>query len=138
MREVSSPVACPAECEGVGEMIESVELDLQRERAAKNQSLFREVNERITELSGPASFASFICECANESCDETVSLTREEYEWVRSDSTSFFMIAGHEILDIEEIIDASDRYVVVAKLGTGAAIAERLDPRKRASVMVSV
>ena len=119
-------------------MIESVELDVQRECAAKNQSLVREVNERISELWGSPSFASFICECANESCDETFSLTREEYERVRSDSASFFVIAGHEILDIEEIIDPSDRYVVVAKLGTGAAIAERLDPRKRASVMVSV
>jgi hypothetical protein len=119
-------------------MIESVELDVQRERAAKNQSLFREVNERIRELSGSAFFASFICECANESCDETVSLAREEYERIRSDSTSFVVITGHEILDIEEIIEPTDRYLVVAKLGTGAAVAERLDPRRRAGVLVSV
>jgi hypothetical protein len=113
-------------------MNQSVELDGERERAAKSQSLFREVNERIGELAGSASFASFICECATESCDEAVSLTREAYEQIRVDSNSFFVIKGHEIPAVEDIIDSADGYVVVAKLGSGAAVAERLDPRKRA------
>jgi hypothetical protein len=43
-------------------------LDVRRDRAAKNQSLFREVNERIDELSGSATFLTFIWECANETC----------------------------------------------------------------------
>jgi hypothetical protein len=114
-------------------MTQSVELDGQRERAAKSQSLFREVNERIGELAGSASYASFVCECATESCDEAVSLTREEYERIRAASNSFFVIKGHEVGEIEEIIGSADGYVVVAKLGSGAAVAERLDPRKRAS-----
>ena len=38
------------------------ELDVQREPAANNQSLFREVNERIEELSRSARFPSFICD----------------------------------------------------------------------------
>ena len=32
------------------------QLDLRRERAAKNESVFREVNERVNELAEPASF----------------------------------------------------------------------------------
>jgi hypothetical protein len=57
-------------------MSDPVELDVQRERAAKNQSLFREVNERIEELSASTSPTRFIGECANERCEEKVSLTR--------------------------------------------------------------
>jgi hypothetical protein len=91
-------------------MTESVALDVRCERAARNQSLFREVNERIRELSGSAMFAMFICECTDQTCDEAVSLTRQEYERIRSDSNSFFVVEGHEIREIEEIVDSADRY----------------------------
>ena len=113
-------------------MTESLELDVRRERAAKNQSLFREVNERIGELSPVAMFTTFICECANVTCDEAVSLTHEEYERIRSSSNSFFVVSGHEIREIEQVTDSTDRYLVVAKLGAGGEVAEGLDPRKRA------
>ena len=109
------------------------ELDVQRERAAKNQSLFREVNERIEELASSASFVEFICECANEECSELVSLTRAEYERIRSGSNRFFVIAGHELPAVEQTVETTDRYLVVSKLGAGAPVAERLDPRKRAT-----
>ena len=51
-------------------MSDLAELDLQRERAAKNQSLFREVNERIEDLDHTSTFIEFICECANEECSD--------------------------------------------------------------------
>jgi hypothetical protein len=108
------------------------ELELRRQRAAKNQSLFREANERVEDLTSPASFADFICECTNERCDESVPLTIEEYEHVRADGNSFFVLPGHEVPRFEEVIEAADgRYVVVRKLGTGATVAEKLDPRNR-------
>jgi hypothetical protein len=107
-------------------------LEAQRERAAKNQSLFREVNERIEHLSGSWSPIDFICECTDETCDQSISLTLAEYEGVRAESNSFFVVPGHELLDIEEVTESNDRYRAVSKLGAGAAAAERLDPRKRA------
>src|SRR6478735_7203333 len=113
-------------------MDDPAELDLQRERAAKNESLFREVNERIEELADSATFIEFVCECADRSCSELVSLTREEYEQIRRGSNAFFMVAGHDLPVVEEIVEATDRYVVVAKLGAGEQVAERLDPRRRA------
>jgi hypothetical protein len=112
-------------------MTQPAELDLRRERAAHNQSLFREVNERIGELVSNAAYLEFVCECTDATCTETVPLTHEEYEHIRSDSNSFFVIPGHEIAEIEEIVESTDRYIVVAKLGRGAVVAERLDPRKR-------
>jgi hypothetical protein len=114
-------------------MSESVELDVRRERAAKNQSLFREVNERIGELSGSATLPTFVCECTAETCDQRVPLTPEEYERIRSDSNSFCVVPGHEISEIEQVVEVAEGYLVVAKLGRGATVADRLDPRKRAS-----
>jgi hypothetical protein len=107
------------------------ELELRRERAAKNQSLFREVNERIEDLAGNASFSTFICECLDETCDESISLTVEEYEHIRQESNRFVILPGHEEPAVEEIIDSTDRFLVVSKLGGGANVAEQLDPRKR-------
>lgn len=107
------------------------ELDVQRQRAAKNQSLFREVNERIEDLSASAAFATFICECMDESCDQHLSLTIEEYEHIRRDSNQFLVLPGHEVDEVERVVEGSDRFLVVAKLGAGIRIAEELDPRKR-------
>lgn len=104
---------------------------MQRQRAAKNQSLFREVNERIEDLANPAAFSTFICECMDETCSSMVSMTVEEYEHVRSDSNSFLVLPGHEVPEIEATSESNGRYVIVHKLGAGEAIAEGLDPRKR-------
>ena len=98
-------------------MAEDAELDQRRERAARNESLFREVNERIEDLAGNASFSLFICECMNQNCDEAVSVTLEEYEHVRSGPNRFIVLRGHEIPE------------VVAKRGVGQRVAEELDPR---------
>ena len=112
-------------------MTDPVTLDVQRERAAKNQSLFREVNERIEELSASMSPMRFICECGNERCDEGVSLTREDYERIRSEANCFFVIKGHEMPEVERVVGSVDGYLVVAKLGVGGELAEQLDPRRR-------
>ena len=107
------------------------ELEAQRARSAKTQSLFREVNERIEELHPPSSFIEFLCECWRRDCTEYVPLTTEEYEDVRSNADHFFVLPGHEESAVEEVVSRSPRYVVVGKLGVGAAVAEKLDPRQR-------
>jgi hypothetical protein len=107
------------------------ELEERRERAARNQSLFREVNERIEELQWFPSFVEFVCECGRQECAERVPLRIEEYEEIRSDANRFFVATGHEITEVERIVASKDRYLVVAKLGSGATIAKKLDPRQR-------
>ena len=52
----------------------------QARKAAKNQALFRDVNERIEELVGKAWHPDFICECADEHCVEKLQLSLREYE----------------------------------------------------------
>jgi hypothetical protein len=107
------------------------ELEAQRTNAAKSQSLFREVNERIEQVSPPASFVEFVCECASEECFEKISVTLQEYDEIRANPNRFFVLPGHEIPQVEQTVEVTHRYLVVSKLGAGKRIAEKLDPRQR-------
>jgi len=112
----------------------TTDLDAGRLRAAKNQSLFRDVNERIEELSekfDARAMVSFVCECALKDCVERLEMTHGEYEVLRRVPTHFAVKSGHEIEGVEEIVDYTHRYVVVEKLGVGGLRALKLDPRRR-------
>ncbi|HET6656433.1 MAG TPA: hypothetical protein VFG61_00925 [Gaiellaceae bacterium] len=102
------------------------------ERQGRNESLFREVNERIAELNQTFQVegrSEFLCECSREECKEPLSISIDEYEGVRRAPTRFFVIPGHEDESVERVIERSDRYVVVEKIGAAADEAEDLDPR---------
>lgn len=109
------------------------DLDVRRERAARNQSLFREVNERIASLSRRFSAellpSSYVCECLNTACAELLDLPFGEYERLREQGR-FFVLPGHEDPAVEVVVEATDSYLVVEKVGAGAEIADALNPRK--------
>ena len=94
------------------------------ERRARNESLLREVNDRIVELStdaeaqgiAPEGLIEFHCECGREDCTARVRLTVAEYERVRSDNDRFAVAPGHETPEMEVVVEAGDRFVVVDKL----------------------
>ena len=102
------------------------------DRIAHNETLFREVNERIeagqwpTERGEPAAFR---CECGSLRCNRMVELTPDEYEAVRSDATHFVVVPGHEIPAVERVVERTAAYVVVEKDGDAAEVAEETDPR---------
>jgi hypothetical protein len=57
-------------------------------------------------------------------------MDRKEYEQVRSDSATFVIVKGHEIPDVEEIVERRKRYDVVRKIaGEAEELAEKTDPR---------
>jgi hypothetical protein len=93
--------------------------------------LFGEVNERVREVRAEEGddMVGFLCECGDESCTETVRLSVEEYEAVRSEPTHFAALPGHEIRDLERPIHVTDRFVVVQKFPEEAAAAIETDPR---------
>jgi hypothetical protein len=102
------------------------------ERLARNQVLFREVNERLREmLDESVDTTEFLCECSQTDCTETVELGLPEYERVRSKGNQFVIRPGHEITEIETVTWESDRYFLVQKID-GADYAEQTDPRSRA------
>jgi hypothetical protein len=112
--------------------------DKSEERAleiGRRQSLFREVNEQIETVAGTFDLLDqvpIICECASAECHEQIVLTETEYEDLRRIPTHFAVLPGHEIPDVERIVERNDRYVVVEKFGESAVAAIKHDPRRRA------
>jgi hypothetical protein len=104
-------------------------------RAARNQSLFREINERVKELNEGFSLVlptgEWVCECANETCTERVSMSAQEYEEIRSDGVRFFVASSEEHVwpDVELVTKRHDRYWVVEKVGHSGDMARDADPR---------
>jgi hypothetical protein len=101
---------------------------LSTERLARNQTLFREVNERISEVTSKVSFSEFICECSDPSCTRSLFASREEYEAVRLSPTRFLVARGHELPEVERVVDDHQRFLVVEKTVETAFMAET-DPR---------
>jgi len=102
-------------------------------RIGLNEAVFRQVNERIEDLAdtfGLGGQLDLICECGNATCTSRIEMTREEYEQLRSDATTFAVISGHEIEDVEEVVGRHRTYDVVRKTAAEAEqIAQATDRR---------
>jgi hypothetical protein len=107
--------------------------DPRSERAARNEALFRRVNERVEEVSKVfESFleeADFFCECADVECMEKITMTLRDYEQLRSDPTHFAVKPGHALPAEEIVVEEHVGYVVVEKIGRAGERAVELDPR---------
>ncbi|MDP9260419.1 MAG: hypothetical protein M3O89_00430 [Actinomycetota bacterium] len=100
-------------------------------RAAKNEDLFREVNERIRDLGKSSTllgYAPFICECSRPDCHHGVEATIEEYLEVRAEATHFLVVPGHTDPALERIIRTNERFMIVEKFGLAGEIAEAEAP----------
>jgi hypothetical protein len=101
-----------------------------KERIARNESAFRQLNERLESSvhrgrTEPA-YAGFVCECGDGDCDMTVRVPLDAYEAVRQNAMDFIVVPGHELADTEDVIDEGDGYLVVRK---HADVAEIVDER---------
>jgi hypothetical protein len=114
----------------------------QREqRAARNEDLFRRLNERLHALSGigrdsvpvataEAQLERFVCECAQTSCSRVLELTSEEYRSVRVGGRRFLVYPdeSHTSPELEEVVERCDRFWIVQKFGeAGEEAAELVD-----------
>ena len=110
-------------------------MNLSEERAARNEALFREVNEQVERLSEPPGAAGdpraglFVCECGDDSCSEQIAVPRAAYEAVRANPRRFLVVPGHDN-DFERIVERTEQYAVVEKEGRAADVAEQTDPRR--------
>jgi hypothetical protein len=109
-------------------------MDERERRIGLNETLFREVNERVRGIND--SFgerleeAQFVCECGDETCMERVRLPVADYERVRSDAELFVVKPGHEIGDVEVVVERHEGWDVVKKRsGEPAELARERDPR---------
>jgi hypothetical protein len=107
-------------------------MDAQDARIARNEVLFREVNERVREVSQAMSrdqSLEIFCECGRDDCIEKLSIEVAEYEAVRSIPTRFIVKPGHQSKSVEEVVASRDGYLIVEKRGPEAKIARGTDPR---------
>ena|SRR5436190_19108762 len=107
-------------------------MEPQGERIARNEAAYRDVNDAIRAGRAdidPGVPRPFVCECGQLGCNQLVDLTLSEYEAVRAHPRRFLLLAGHEIPDVEVVVERHDGWVVAEKRATAAAVAEETDPR---------
>ena len=111
----------------------------QRE-GAKQQSLFREVNERIAELNEAwqTNLQELLCECSDRDCLERISVTRTEYESARARSTCFLLKPGHERAELQHVVETTERFLLVETVDGAARVAAVHDPRTRRTQTMKV
>lgn len=81
--------------------------------------LFRDVNERINALADGWQSdqpQELVCECSDETCTVTISISRAEYEAVRSHPDRFLVAPSHHDESTEQSIATGEHYSVVEKL----------------------
>ena len=108
--------------------------DYRREEAI-NETRSRQTNEWIQQANDDFGAENLMdeyrCECSDARCADVVSLTRPEYEAVRSDGLRFLIALDHENPELDLLVAAHERYSIVAKLpGEPARIALDSDPRR--------
>jgi hypothetical protein len=106
-----------------------------QERGARNQSRYREHNERIESHNRVHRWVDppmpdWVCECAFN-CSQPVQMTIQEYEAVRAEPTHFLIAPSpeHVVEAIEHIVARHNRYWIVEKEDRAAEVSEALDPR---------
>ena len=102
---------------------------LWEQRAARNEALFREVNENIARLEErhgtTVTEPAYVCECADAGCAEQIAIDSETYRRVREDPRLFFIRPDHEDPRLERIVERHEGYVIVEKTGAAGDVAEQ-------------
>jgi len=107
--------------------------EAQSRNVVLRQVLYREVNQRIESLGENFSLdgrLALLCECGNSGCNGRIELSDGEYEAVRRFPTRFVVLPGHEIADVERVVETRPAYLVVEKFGEAGAVAIRRNWRK--------
>jgi 5-bromo-4-chloroindolyl phosphate hydrolysis protein len=101
------------------------------DRAARNQALFRAVNEKLEVMN--EAFVQFnesftiACECADVSCVEMLEIDPDEYQAVRAEPRHFAVLPGHIYSEVEVVVREGEGYVVVEKTDAAGEVAELLE-----------
>jgi hypothetical protein len=74
---------------------------------------YRRVNEGIHRRGDERD--AFLCECVREGCADLVELSAEAYEAVRAHPGRFFLLPGHELAELDEVIERHPDHLVVQR-----------------------
>jgi hypothetical protein len=107
-------------------------VDERERQIAENEARFRALNEGIEHAKSalPEATFEFVCECGRDDCTERIQLTSDEYEHVRERGNRFVLKPGHELEEVEQVIERHELYFVVEKdPGEPSELVERRDAR---------
>lgn len=108
-------------------------MDERARRIGENEALFRSVNEQVRGLNRTflvQGTMRIVCECGEQGCIEQIELAPSEYEAVRDESSLFAVKPGHEIPEVETVVERHEEYFVVRKdAGGPRELARETDPR---------
>jgi hypothetical protein len=94
-------------------------MDERERKIGENEALYRTVNERIESLNQVfgtlTNTMTVVCECGDGTCAEQIEIEIAEYARVRSDRTLFIIVPGHEIADVEDVVEERETFHVVKK-----------------------
>jgi hypothetical protein len=86
---------------------------------AQSEATFRYANDRLREtyraFGAEEHFVPFICECADVRCTRVMMLTLHEFEEARAHPGRFLLLPGHELLELELVVDERERFQLVEK-----------------------
>ena len=103
------------------------------ERLAQNEAMFREANQRAhawDERHLDREFELYFCECSEPGCREKVSLSDADYERVRLEPRRFVIALGHELPEVETVIEQHEGWAIVEKEPEVTEVVARRDPRR--------
>lgn len=110
-------------------------MDERAHRVGRNEAVFRKVNEQIESLNRAMAAISdetmhIVCECGELSCIVQLVVGIADYERIRRDATLFFVAPGHEMPDVEDVVEETPKYYVVRKHeGEPARVAREMNTR---------
>jgi hypothetical protein len=88
-------------------------------QAARNELLFRAVNEQILGMTArfraQLSEIDIVCECVDQTCVGTIRVAAEDFEKIERSDGVFLVLPGHEDAQVEDVVDRNGRYSVVLK-----------------------
>jgi hypothetical protein len=102
--------------------VRPISMSTQEERARRiglNEALFRRVNEEIERAfetdETETDRLSILCECGDLDCTSQVPITPGRYHEVRKNPLLFIVTPGHEIPDVETVVEREADFEIVSK-----------------------
>jgi hypothetical protein len=113
-------------------------------RLVENEVFFRQPNTRMAEgfkdlektakevgakewANATDKHFNFYCECSDENCRKKINLKPSEYLRIHKNSSQFVVLPGHNVADVERIVQSNDDWIVVEKYLTPPKKADNLN-----------
>lgn len=84
-------------------------MDERQQRLARNEALFRSINDKIEGLNEAFQIVTdgfeILCECGNRNCVEQITVPTPDYQRIREDPELFMLVAGHEDTTAERVVE---------------------------------